>query len=548
MNHDGPNVASAVILAHPDSAISTRTDPHTFRKTSSSPKSTLSLVETTFLNTNKENTIELARHGKRVHRNTFTEEPGQAVRSSNSNTPPQTVSQPHKIVSVHTSHPQHHLAITTHHPHHLSKRSVSLHEPSKPLTSNKPLKPRKVPTQNFTLDIQGEHVLLFYGKKSIIDLTSPSKLSLTSKDTVLYRRRTISVISGITQAERYSTIDKLAIYSGTGMTTGTTLEDKGIVLRAASAELYVSGNTAFYSRSKHFNDLLSKRLEEIIANRNHARIPVEFRVFSGGKILLTINNTSIIVLTDAEFRRVSNQQTLFYDSNTLLIQERTQVGILEVFPAIENLLTLTALGHGEGITKHNSSLTRIILGGGDLYVHKQTRTAFYSRDVILNNEISEFLMGLRPSLRNVVFSIRFETGVMGGTLEVVIAANGNDILTLKPHRVIDQSVAARHHVTYANSTVYVMDGEEVLDAIENIKEIQLHNDDQLHLYTTEASELIPGGGQLFTCQGLGLYSVDADLNDRIGDALLGAETQPPMPPPSGCGPRHCHKDTDRPAE
>ena len=500
----------------------------TFRKPGGSVKTSLNQAENTFL----ENMIYQVEHRDKVSEHTLV---GEQVHFPNSRLSPlkdressQQLESPIPVespVAARIPGSQHRIAT-----HHRPKRSAPLHEPSEPQNSAKPAKPHKAPAQNFTLDIQDKKVLLFYGREEIIDLTSPSKLSLNSKDTVSYRGGVIAVISGIAEAKRYAKIYQLAMYSGRKMTRATP-KDKGVVLRgAAFAELYVSGSTAFYSRSKHFNALLSKRLEEVAANRNHAKILIEFRVFSSGKTLLTVNSTSIIVLTDAEFRSISERQTLLYANNTLHIQDRTQVGVVEVFPAIEQLLTLNNFGHGEGITKHSFSLARTLPGGGDLHVHKQTKTAFYSREPILNNKVQEFMLGLRPSLRSVVFSIRFESSSRGGQLEVVIAANGNDILRLKPHRVIDQSVATQHHMTYANSTVYVMDGEEILDAIENIKEIRLHNEDQLNLYTTESAERIPGGGQLFTCQGLGLYSVDADLNDRIGDALLGAETQPPMPP------------------
>lgn len=531
MNHGSPTVSESVTstaIVAPDTVIGTLgMSPEITRK--GSPK-LIPVLKT------KEGNSEYREEV--INRNTFREQvPTSAGREIPSRSSPLKgqSSQLHKTPnSVHIWHPQarhmHH-PLDTHHSHHRIKRSVSLHEPSLAALTRPPKRRSRVPTQNFTLDIQGKHVLLYYGKEQIIDLTNPRKLALTSTDTVSYNRRTIAVISGIAEGEHYSSIDKLAIYTGSDMATKKS-GDRGIVLTAVSAELFVSGNTAFYSRSKHFNALLNKRLAEIVANKNQPNIPVEFRVFSGGRKLLTIKNTSIIVLSGAEFRRVSDRQSLLYINNTLHIQDRAQIGIVEVFPAIERFLTLdNNSGRCEVVTHRNAS-TRTLLGGGDLYVHKQTKTAFYSQEPITNNKITEFMMGLRPSLRDIVFSIRFETSLNGGPLEVVVAANGNDILRLKPHRVIDQSVATRHHMTYANSTVYVMDGEDILEAIENIKEIRLHSEDQLHLYTNSSSEKIPGGGQLFTCQGLGLYSVDADLNDRIGDALLGAETHPPIPPSS----------------
>jgi hypothetical protein len=496
----------------------------TFRKKVNDLKPKSNQAEGDFLRINAEDTAKLV-EGFRVHRDSHTSR--KMLRWHDNPTD----MQQDELSSQHQLHrPRHRLPVIT---HHLRKRSASLQEPSRAPLS-KPLKKHRAPTQNFTLDIQGEQVQLLYGKEPIINMTSPTKIHITSKDTVSYNRKTISVISGSMEVKRFSHIAKLAIYSKKGMSKKRAT-NKGIVLRAGSAELYVSGDTGFYSLSRNFNALLSKRLAEIVANSRHSRIPIEFRVFTGGRTLLTVNNTSIIVLTDAEFRSISDQQTILYENNILHILEDTQVGTVEVFPDIEHLLTLNNLGPRGGVAKHTSSLARKLHGRGDLYVHKQTKTAFYSRDPVLNDKVSEFLVGQGTYLNNLVFSIRFEASSSGGPLEVVIAANGEDILRLKPHHVIDQSVATRHRVSYTNNTVYVMNGEEVLDAIEGIKEIRSHKEDRLLIYTTETSEEIVGGGQLFTCQGQGLYSLDTDLNDRIGDALLGAESHPPMPPSlSGC--------------
>lgn len=413
----------------------------------------------------------------------------------------------------------------SHHKTNRVKRSAALREVF-PAASNMKTSenhhPTRTYTQNFTLNIQNGKVLLYQDKAFIIDLTLPKKMTLAVTNSVSYARGTISITAGITEAQYFPHIQWFVVYNGTDVHT-LTPANTGTLLTATTGQLFVSRNRAFYSSSVQFNTLLNENLAQIFSNINKPESQVQFRTLIGGKNILMINKTSIIILTDAEFRSVSDRQFLLYRNNTLRVQEVTESDVVEIFPQIEQVYLLYGVV-GKGTKKYQHTLTDKILGGGELYVNKLSKTAFYSRDSTTNKKISEFLESLMPPYHKLVLSIKFQASTDGRTLEVVISANRDEVMRLKPNQVIDQSVAPQHYIAYHNNTMYVMDGDAFLDILDNIHQIRLYNEETLEFHTTSLVQQIPGGGQLFVCEGVGLYSVDTSLNDRIGDALLGAET------------------------
>ena len=444
------------------------------------------------------------------------------------------------------------------------------------------------PTQNFTLNIEAGRTLLYYGQELVIDLTIHERIALGVADTVLYHHQHqhntvvhVAVHVGTKEPRYFRDIQRLVLYDGSKMNTlfqgnnsrneegegGEEEEEEEVVLKAISAKLYANADAIFYSCSEYFNVLLDKELAGIA--RNARGLPVSRRVrfeslFGGKMTVLAIDRTPIIVLTGAEARTVSPANHLLYRDNTLCIvkdtgrhhgassggvgeEEEEEVEgelsvsmLVEVFPTICHLYLVESPSLGrKGVSKHTSSFAASIAGSGALYVHKQTQTAFYSTDDALNHEIADHLAEETTPFDHTSFSIRFEVSNNnnnnnnnnngGGRqqLEVVVTANGNEVIRLKPHKVIDKSVATQHHMTYTNQTVYIMDGAKILDVIRSIAEIRVHTEDGLHLFVGSSwpagVEQVLGGGQFFGCEGLGLYSTDSNLNDRIGNALLGAE-------------------------
>ena len=112
------------------------------------------------------------------------------------------------------------------------------------------------------------------------------------------------------------------------------------------------------------------------------------------------------------------------------------------------------------------------------------------------------------------------------SLNIVIfsSANGEEILRLQPFKVIDQSVSPQNYIAYYNNTIYILERDHViLDIIKDVHNIQICDDNnKLASFTSSSPDLIPGGGQFFVYKNLGLYSIDVDLNDRIGSALITA--------------------------
>lgn len=413
--------------------------------------------------------------------------------------------------------------------HQRYERVVSLHEA---LEEPMSIQTHETGTQNFTLNIQNGRILLYYGKQFLIDLTISERLELTISDIVSYSRGTISITSGLTETGQFHNFEKLIVYNGTGVHTLTSNDEGVTVLVAIVGEIILCGTEAFYSRNDQLNKLLNERLARLArissSKTSKPNIPaVEFKAVIGGQTILVIDSAPVIVLTGAEPRSISDRQFLLYSNSTLRVHDITTRYAVETFLGIEKMLFLSEL---EGIKEYSNKKPVLgqVTGGGNLYVHITTGTAFYLRDVTVNKKIRQFLANPIPPLQT-VFSIEFESGSDGGGggggLRVVVTADSKVVVKLKPCQVIDQSIAPQHYITYANNTVYVMEREAELDAITDVYEVRFYDGNELLSYATSSPLQIPGGGQLFWCEGVAFYSVDAGLNDRIGDALLGAENR-----------------------
>ncbi len=384
----------------------------------------------------------------------------------------------------------------------------------------------KITTQNFTLCVQSGQILLYHNDEVIVDLTAPRKVRLAITDIVIYEGGTVSVTLGITEATHYPNIKTLTVYKGTEVYT-LTPASRAAIFAEVAGDLFVHGDKAFYCLTQQFNALLDSELTRI-ASSKYTRIQVEFRRTSAdyGSIL-TINGMAIIILTDAEVRAVASSQLLVYRDGALYFQQTLEErDALEVFPEVEQLFLLSppAKFSSSIIQKYAQSSDDVLRGrGGVLYVHKATRTALFSREPSVNSEVERFLSN-QFSRHEVAFSIKFETYVDDrSSVEVVILADGEVVLTLRAEEVVDQSVVPQHHFTYANSTVSISDGTRILHSIEGIRRITLHTSGNLTSHSFSSSQSIQGGGQFFACKGLGFYSEDATLNDQIGGALLVAE-------------------------
>ena len=391
-------------------------------------------------------------------------------------------------------------------------------------------------TQNFTLSVQSGHVVLFYGPNSLIDLTSPEKLSLSRADMLSYRGGIISITTGVSESRRFPDIENLVLYNGT-RTHILTRSSGDTLLTPGTSELLVSTRTAFLSCSAQFNALLDRELGRVLARRRERpAIAVEIAPLLGGIHSLVVDRTSIVILTGAESRTISRRHFLIYTNNTIHVrrEREREVVVTEVFLEIE---TLHLLAFNDGHTRLSHALVGRIPGGGDLHVHMPTRTAFYSSDAHTNKMISKFLESSKSDTTttakaNTGFSIRVEVGVdavtsLRGGLEVVVVTSdgGEEVVRLKPSHTVDQSVAPQHYVIYHNNTLKIVNGDSTLDVIPHVLRLRVHSgEEQLVSHMGSLPRQLPGGGQLFVCRGLGLYSSDTTLTDRIGDTLMAAET------------------------
>ena len=378
--------------------------------------------------------------------------------------------------------------------------------------------------QKFTLHINNGHVFLLHKEKWIIDLTDPEKIELTIGDTVWYTNRVISISFGVKEVKYFPGISTITVYNGTHVYTLT----PEAYLVAVDGELFVSGGKAFYSNSSQFNELLNYKLRGLYSAVNQ-KDPIEFRTIIGGSKKLWIDSVPVIILTNAEFRKISDHQNLVYRSNILQIQDVLDSATRELFPGIEQLFLLNRLM--EGLKKHTHMRVNEITGGGHLYIHKATNNAFYSQDPRVNRRIVEFLAYLMLPSDYIVFSLQYELRNRK-IPSIAILANGKKVLRLYPNEVIGRSISPKHFIAYGNNTLYVMESDKILGLIKTVYEILFYDERNLVSFRASSRE-IPGGGQLFISRGLGIYSLDAHLNDRIGSALVTAgDSAPPIHPPT----------------
>lgn len=423
------------------------------------------------------------------------------------------------------------------HPHIRVKRSGSLHEVFSTPLLTAPTRPHhNTPTQNFTLEVQRGHVLLLYGRDPVVDLTAPTRLILTSANVLTYRRGAVTSTAGIAEAGHFPGIRKLAIYDGSKLRIHERTS-KGVLLAARKGVLFLSTDMAFCSFSEQFNLLLDEKLAQVFTNNDYrVEISVESQPLSGGGSVLVVNKTAIIALTGIESRSISNEQFMLYEDDTLVVQEGLEWNEVEVFPQVQQVYLLHGLAEGGpgGITRHCHNMAERIPGGGELYVHPLTRTAFYSRDTATNKKIAGVMDSSRLPPNKTVFSIRFQTSKDGRGLEAVVMGNGGDVLRLKPARVLTQSLAPQHYLVLRENTIHIVDEEleTCIDVMGNVHQIWVYDNDTLTAHTGSSGQQFPGGGQVFLCKGTALYSVDTGLSDRIGAAILAVESHTPSALPS----------------
>lgn len=380
--------------------------------------------------------------------------------------------------------------------------------------------------ENFTLNLRNDQVFLLYEGEVIMDITEHQRILLTSQETVSYRRGVLSVASSLSlPLENFPDIQQLVVYNGTHMQL-LPPDSKDVFLITVSGQLLVCQKKAFYSSSVQLNRFLNEKLLQIFSNTSKRRMVVEFKTLLGNQQSLLINGTSVIILNDVEFRSISDQFTLLYLNQTLCIHNVLEDKVMEIFPAVKDFFLLDV--PPERLEKYTDTFFRNIPGNGHLYVHQQTNVAFYCRDTVINDEISDFIthqMQLSLYQNIVALSLQFKASVNSRRpFNVLISANGDEIVQLVSEEVVDRSISPQHYLLYNENAVFIMEGSVLLDSVEGVFRLSVYDESKLLSFTSHSTEEgLPGGGQLYVSRGAGFYSLDTEFNDRIGEALLSAE-------------------------
>ncbi len=412
--------------------------------------------------------------------------------------------------------------------HHESKykRSAALKE-NYPPHRNSDSTLNIMSTQDFTIVVDGGHIFLSSHKgQKLLDLTDLTKITLTISESVLYWKGILSVSSGITIIEQLPDIEELLVYNGTVLQIVTPEYDRDIYLVTHHGQLFVSGKKALHSRNQQFNELLNKELLLISSKAEKVKnTPIELRSLLGGECLLAIGGTPIIIITNTQHRSILDRQFLQYFNNTLHIRDITEEKETAIFSDLDELIILNRLV--KGTEKYKTLKEDIISGGGQLYIHMQTRKALYSKSFAVNRKIDDYFASQLLSFDPIVFSLHFNVyNLNREESSVAVSADELEVMRLQINHVMDWSVSLQHYIMYNSNTVYIQGGDQSLDIVKNIHKIIMYDGYKFITFDTMAPNEIPGGGQLFACQNIAFYSLDANLNDRIGDALLVMEYLP----------------------
>ena len=381
-------------------------------------------------------------------------------------------------------------------------------------------------TLNFELTLVDGRIFLSHDGQRFIDVTNPTKMEITDSMLISFKDSTLIVTDEATAEiiTRYDNIEQLAIFNGTDVFQ---ISEPYGPDKASNGQLYVSGKQAFFSNNKQFNELLEEQLKRVVPDK--AQVMLVFQVLPNGDQLLLVDGNPVLQLNGAEVQDIPDRDFLQYANNTIFVQDFTEGMLDRSFPGITQVFVLN--GIRPGLEVYMEVVTNEIPGGGRLYVHEPTGRALYSRDSRINDAITEHINSLSQPPPSIVFSIRFEPG-QNRIPDVVILANGEEVVRLMPGIVEDHSLSPTQHLVYRNDSVLILMGDVILGAVDDIDELIFFDGMRIIRYEGSVPEIIVGGGQIFVNGNKGFYSVNSELNDRIGEALRAAEELAPatLPP------------------
>ena len=391
---------------------------------------------------------------------------------------------------------------------------------------------RHVPTKahtttlNFELSFDNGHINLLHNGKKIIDLSNLKKQTFSHSQTLVLEHKSLKIINGTDHIQReYKGVKSLIIFDGTHIS-----ERRGLSVRVqvSNGQLFVGGDKAFYSSSQQLNMLLNDQLVRVIPRQSDSMLM--FQTLPGGDLILLIEEEPVITLGGAEVRAIPISNFIRYVNSTIYVHDVAKHRLDEVYSGVNQFYVLN--GVRPGLKKYNESISKQVPGGGRLYVHITSGGAFYSRSSQINNAISEHIKRLSEPPSSLVFAITFENNRDGGNdgiPEVALLVNSDKIFRFDPRDTEDQSLMLKHSLKYTNETLFILEGSDVAGAFIEVKELVVFDGFKIGEYERSAVIQFAGGGQIFKSGSRAFYSVNTNLNDQIGEALLAARSVSQIP-------------------
>ena len=126
---------------------------------------------------------------------------------------------------------------------------------------------------------------------------------------------------------------------------------------------------------------------------------------------------------------------------------------------------------------------------------------------------------------HLVFAFRFENNFNDEIPEVVLLVNGDEMFRFNSRDTDDQSLTLKHSLKYTNGMLFILEGRNVAGAFIDIKELVVFDGFKIPvLYEESAVMIFASGGQIFDSGFRAFYTMNANLNDQIGEALLAAKS------------------------
>ena len=362
--------------------------------------------------------------------------------------------------------------------------------------------------------------------KKIIDLSNLKKQTFSHSQTLVLEHKSLKIINGTDHIQReYKGVKSLIIFDGTHIS-----ERRGLSVRVqvSNGQLFVGGDKAFYSSSQQLNVLLNDQLARVIPRQSDSMLM--FQTLPGGDLILLIDEEPVVTLGGAEIRAIPISNFIQYVNSTIYVHDVAKQNLDKVYSGVNQFYVLN--GVRPGLKKYNESVSKQVPGGGRLHVHTTSGGAFYSRNSQINNAISEHIRSLSEPPSSLVFAIRFEINresQSDGTPEVVLLVNSDDIFRFDPRDTDDQSLTLKHSLKYTNETLFILEDSNVAGAFIEVKELVVFDGFKIREYERSAVMQFAGGGQIFNSGNRAFYSVNTNLNDQIGEALLVAGSVSKIP-------------------